>query len=46
MQRRTIVMKKCHISVQNADASMLATQMIAPAARKGWTLRTWSAYVP
>lgn len=32
---RTIVRKNCQISVQNADATMLATQMIAPAARNG-----------
>ncbi len=32
---RTIVMKKCQISVQKAEASMLATQMTAPAASNG-----------
>ena len=29
------MMKNCQISVQNAEASMLATQMTAPAARNG-----------
>ena len=35
-QARTIVRKNCHTSVQNALATMLTTQMIAPAARNGW----------
>ena len=33
---RTIVRKNCQISVQKAAASMLATQITAPAAKNGY----------